>query len=173
MLRKTVVRPSPDSPPKTVRRSLGCFSGLLPQPYGGMVEQLMDMCTPVFPCGADTRLVPQTRAVQKTASCCTRELRKAVRYRKRGSICTRTETDAPSQSRPGRSRFRTFRSHLDTQPAPHGILRHFPFPGVSLFGRKRSFLDAFSAVISREPQSTHQLIKCIINQFKASYGQTR
>ena len=94
-------------------------------------------------------------------------------YRKRGLSVRKPRQTRHRSLDQVRSRFRAFRSHLDTQPAPHGILRHSPFPGVSLFGRKRSFLDAFSAVISREPQSTHQRIKCIINQSKASYGQEK
>ena len=113
---------------------------------------------PAFPCGADTRLVPQTRAVQKTGVYlyANRDRRvlavsdeDPLRPVSHLFLCLygvprttkeRTTGRPPAQSPPGRSRFRGFRSHLDTQPAPHDILKHSPLPGVSLFGKTCSYL---------------------------------
>ncbi len=47
-------------------------------------------------------------------------------------------TDAP----PGVSLFRRFRCYLNSQPAPHGPLRHPPPPGVSLFRHLCCYLNS-------------------------------
>ncbi len=100
----------------------------------------MDMCAPpAFPYTGPAPCTPGPRRTENGLLLYGRPPR-SRRVQKTGAICTRTETDASSQSRPDRSRFRAFRSHLDTQPAPHGILRHSPFPGVSLFDETCSHL---------------------------------